>query len=117
MIYVDDPEVGARKEWLAEATAVIRDVCDVKVAVTTHDIWPLLVFPPRDGRLLGKALKKALTAGWLEKDKDPNGCWRAWDHTDLDPVFSADGVLIKQKSLIPVYRSLICPGARNFRAA
>ncbi len=54
----------------------------------------------------GKVMKSALHQKWIEKDKQ-DGIWRAYDHVDLPEVRSRDGVLIKQKALVPVYRSLI----------
>ena len=104
---LDGDEVGARKAWLLEADRVIHQVCEEHVEVTTAVIWPQLSFPPGDGRLLGKSLHKALRAGWLEKAQDAEGHWLAWDHLDVGHVRSADGVLIRQKSLVAVYRSLI----------
>lgn len=107
----DSPE---RDAWLKRAEEVIRDACEQHAEVTTHLVWPVLDFPPNgDGRLLGKPLRKALARGWMEKDKDTFGVWRAYDHLDLEPLYSADGVLIRQKALVPVYRSLLACGQRS----
>lgn len=94
--------------WLDAAREVIEHVCCENAEVTSRLIWPRLPFPPSgDGRLLGKPFRSALASGWIEKDKDRLGVWRAYDHLDLPRLYSRDGVLIRQKALIPVYRSLI----------
>lgn len=100
---------GSQAAWLADAYAVAFDVCRQHDEVTADLLWSRLAFPPSpaDGRVFGKVIRVALARGWLEKAKNPDGTWKAWDHLDRPPVFSRDKVKIRQKALIPVYRSLV----------
>ena len=95
--------------WLADAYSVVRRLCLENAEITAMKIWPHLPFPPAttDGRVFGKVMRVALARKWLAKAKDENGVWRAYDHIDYPTVKSKDGVAIRQKALIPVYRSLI----------
>ena len=100
---------GTAKAWLNEAYPVVHRLCLENREVTALMIWPHLPFPPSctDGRVFGKVMRVALRRRWLAKAKDAEGVWRAYDHIDHPAVKSKDGVVIRQKALIPVYHSLI----------
>lgn len=97
------------RSWLDEAYRVLYRICLENEEVTANLVWPHIDFPapPSDGRAFGKVMRVALRRKWIAKAKGSDGVWRAYDHLDLPVVRSRDGVVIRQKALIPIYDSLI----------
>lgn len=112
MTELDRVMAGLEREapqWLEHAYEVTQRACLNHPVVTTDLLWPALPFPlgRSGGRLLGRAIRRAVEERWMEKAKTLDGFVLCRDYLDSEPAFSLDGVMIHHGGPTVVYRSLL----------
>lgn len=97
-----EPEERARarqeldRAWIDAAVKTIYSLASAQQTLTADDLWRAVEYPPRESRMIGNALSRAKSAGWVETTPDHVNSIRAANH----------------ERLIRVWRSLIFTPAR-----